>query len=79
MQTQTGHGAAARLLYDVDQAAARLGLSRRSLYRLVAAGAPHRRIRGVRGVKFTEADLERIVADAAVEVPAAPARRRRAA
>ena len=67
------------LLLDVDQAAARLGISRRSLYRLVDGGAPHRRLKGVRGVKFASQDLEQIVAGSAVQAPAVPARRARRA
>lgn len=52
------------VLFDVEEAARQLRMSRASLYRLVKQGkVPHRKIKGV-GVHFTAGDLETIVAEA---------------
>lgn len=57
------------LLFDVAQAAEALGFSVDYVYRQCNSGAwPHRRIGNGRGViRFAQADLDRIVAAAAVE------------
>jgi predicted DNA-binding transcriptional regulator AlpA len=42
-----------------------LGISRAKLYELIKAQlVPHRRIKGVAGVKFTQADIDQILEDA---------------
>jgi len=54
-----------RLVYSVDEAAEMLGMSRAKLYQLVKAQVvPYRRIPNVAGVKFTQADIDQILADA---------------
>lgn len=54
-----------RLVYSVDEAAEMLGVSRAKLYELVKAQVvPHRRIKDVAGVKFTQGDIDQILDDA---------------
>lgn len=54
-----------KLVYTPDEAAEMLGMSRAKLYQLVKDQLiPYRRINGVAGVKFTQADLDKILADA---------------
>lgn len=54
-----------RLLFTLEEAAEMLDLSRTKLYELVKKGlVPHRRITGAAGTKFTQADIDQILADA---------------
>jgi excisionase family DNA binding protein len=53
------------LVYSIEEAAELLGVSRAKLYELVKAQVvPHRRIKNVAGVKFTQTDIDEILADA---------------
>lgn len=57
--------ARARLVFSVEEAAEMLGMSRAKLYDLVKDQlVPYRRISGTAGVKFTQADIDQILADA---------------
>lgn len=52
------------VLYNAEEAAAQLRMSRATLYRLVKQGkVPHRKIKGI-GVSFTPDDLAAILEDA---------------
>lgn len=54
-----------RLVYSVEEAAEMLGVSRATLYALVKAQVvPYRRIANVAGVRFTQEDIDQILADA---------------
>lgn len=55
----------ARLVFSVPEAAEMLGISRAKLYDLIKGQkVPYRRINGTAGVKFTQADVDQILADA---------------
>jgi len=54
-----------KLVFAPDEAAEMLGISRAKLYELVKLQlVPYRRIPGVAGVKFTQADIDQILNDA---------------
>lgn len=53
-----------REVFTVAEAAQLLRISEATVYRLAAAGdIPHRKIRGT-GIRFTGADIDKILADA---------------
>lgn len=54
-----------KLVFSAEEAAEMLGISRAKLYELVKQQVvPYRRITGVAGVKFTQADIDQILDDA---------------
>jgi len=59
-----------RRVFTVEEAADELRVARATLYRLVKEQkVPHRRIAGT-GVRFTQADIDKILADALREAAA---------
>lgn len=61
---------ALRRVFTVEEAAEQLGISKATLYRLVKERkVQHRKIHGT-GIRFTQADIDKILADALREAAA---------